>query len=144
MSGVLDPKTIKAADDFLDGDDQLEVFRDLGKRLFEVFGADQEGRVNTQLRNLQQIVVSARRLADVEDFVKNQMGKTTQASRNWRQVGDAVLQQLRRLRDQATGLSTDEARRLQLRLHLARGWVRAVVGAYLYAKARQEMTTNHA
>ena len=31
-----------------------------------------------------------------------------------------------------------------LRLHLARGWVRAVVGAYLYAKAQKEMEHSHA
>ena len=34
--------------------------------------------------------------------------------------------------------------RLLLRLHLARGWVRGVVGAYLYAKAQKEMQESHA
>jgi hypothetical protein len=111
----------------------------LGDEFFDVFGADREGRINTQVRNVQQIVVSARRLADVEDFVKNQMGKTTQASCDWRKVGDTVLKHLAQLRDRATGMTTDEGQRVALRLYLARGWVRAVVGAYLYAKARREM-----
>lgn len=137
------PLDLKPADNFLDDDQQLKNFRTLGEQLFGAFGGDKE-RISAQVRNLQQIVVSARRLADVEDFVKTQMGKTTQASRDWRKVGDAILHQLEMLREQANQLGSDENQRLQLRLHLARGWVRAVVGAYLYTKAKVEMSSSHA
>jgi hypothetical protein len=74
MSATLDLKLIDEADKYLDAEAQLTDFQKTGKKLFEVFGAD-EGRVSTQVRNLQQITVSVRRLSDVEDFVKNQMGK---------------------------------------------------------------------
>jgi hypothetical protein len=84
-------------------------------------------------------VVSATRFADIEDFVKNQMGRNAGPYREWRQVGDTILQQLRELRKAADQFTPDPGQRLLLRLHLARGWVRAVVGAYLYAKAHKEM-----
>jgi hypothetical protein len=144
MSAVLTPELLQAADSFLDTDEQHEAARQLGRRLFETFGADKEGRVSTQVRNLQQMAVSATRFADVEDFVKNQMGKKTGPSREWRAVGDEILKQLEKLRAEANQLTADEGQRLLLRLHLARGWVRAVVGAYLYAKAQKEMEQSHA
>jgi hypothetical protein len=95
------------------------------------------------VRNLQQIALSATRLADVEDFIKNQMGKTTRSSGDWRRVGGQALGQLKQLREQAQTIGSDEPQRLRVRLHLVRGWVRAVVGAYLYAKAQVEMERSH-
>lgn len=142
MSAPLELNKIKEADVFLDAEDQLKLFHELGHELFSVFGTDKEGRISTQIRNLQQIVVSARRLSDVEDFVKNQAGKTTQAAQYWRKVAARVLEHLKLLRDQANKPATDDSQRLQLRLHLARGWVRAVVGAYLFRKALSELKTH--
>jgi hypothetical protein len=148
MSAVLTPELLQAADSFLDTDEQHEAARQLGWRLFETFGADKEGRVSTQVRNLQQMAVSATRFADVEDFVKNHMGKEKLDKQKkpgpWRQTGDNILEQLKKLRAQANQLTSDEGQRLLLRLHLARGWVRAVVSAYLYAKAQKEMEQSHA
>lgn len=147
MNPVLTPELLQQADSFLDTDQQHQQAEQLGQRLFELFGADREGRVSTQIRNLQQMVVSATRFADIEDFVKNQMGKDKSSGNRagpWRQVGDEILKQLAVLRQRANELSRDEGQRLLLRLHLARGWVRAVVGAYLYAKAQKEMEASHA
>jgi hypothetical protein len=139
MSTTLDLKLIDEADKYLDAEAQLADFQRTGETLFRVFRADNEGRVSTQVRNLQQIAVSVRRLSDVEDFVKNQMGKKTGAT-PWRQVGDDILTQLAQLRAEANRIVTDEGQRLLLRAYLARGWVKAVVGAYLYAKACEEMS----
>lgn len=140
MNAILDLKLIDQADRYLDAEAQLTAFREMGEQLFDVFGADQD-RVSAQVRNLQQVAVSARRLSDIEVFVKNQMGKIS-GSDAWRNVGNGLLQQLADLRDAANRFATDEGQRLLLRLYLARGWVKAVVGAYLYAKAQREM--NHA
>jgi hypothetical protein len=96
------------------------------------------------VRNLQHVAVSATRFADIEDFVKNQMGRKAGAYREWRRVGDDILRQLGELRKAADGFVTDDGQRLLLRLHLVRGWARAVVGAYLYAKAQKEMEQSHA
>lgn len=141
MNAILDLKLIVEADKYLDSEAQLSNFRELGERLFEVFGADKDERVSTQVRNLQQIVVSVRRLSDVEAFVKNQMGKKSGAE-TWRQVGERILNHLHQLRAEADRIVDNEGQRLLMRTYLARGWVKTVVGAYLYTKAHREM--NHA
>jgi hypothetical protein len=69
------------------------------------------------------------------------MGKKS-GSDAWRKVGDEILKLIEQLRIEANRIATDEGQRLLLRAYLARGWVKAVVGAYLYAKAHEEM--NHA
>jgi hypothetical protein len=138
---------IQGADNFLDADEQLMAYGGLGEEFYEVFEAPGEERISAQVRNLQQIVVSARRLADVEDFIKNQMGKEKLDKQGrlgpWRKVGDKALQQLALLREKANSLSVNEEHRLQLRLHLARGWVRAVVGAFLFKKAQREVMASY-
>ncbi len=148
MSAVLTPDLLRQVDSFLDDDGQHEATTKLGQGLFRVFRADEKGHTSTQVRNFQQMAVSATRFADIEDFVKNQMGKEKLDNQKqpgpWRQTGDAILEQLGKLRQKATQLTNDEGQRLLLRLHLARGWVRAVVGAYLYAKAKKEMEQSHA
>lgn len=115
-------------------------FAEIGRFFFDVFGYDRSsGRISTQVRNLQQIVCSATRFADVEDFVKNQMGKTGSVGESWRDrtLGRPVLDQLGALREAAAAkdLSATPEQRLSYRLALARGWVRAVVGEYLYRVA---------
>lgn len=150
MSAVLTLELLRKADSFLDDETQYQQAADLGKQLSGAFnrGEDKEGRVSSQVRNLQQVAMSATRFADVEDFVKNQMGKEKFSKEKgpgpWRQTGDTILKQLATLREQANQLATDEGQRLLLRLHLVRGWARAVVGAYLYAKARKELEQSHA
>jgi hypothetical protein len=144
MSATLTPKQIADIDGYLD--ERHAEHEELGRQLFAVFHTDKQGKdnVSTQVRNLQQVAVSATRLADVEDFVKNQMGRTTRTTRSaqdWRRVGPDTLEALAQLRE-AAGTCCGEVgpeARLQIRLRLARGWVRAVVSEYLYQKARSEM-----
>lgn len=130
---VLSTELIRAADRYVD--ERHDQFADLGGRFFERFGSNR-GKVSTQVRNLQQIACSAARFADVEDFVKNQMGR---GDRNWKEVGSDVLEQLSQLRGDSEEIAADAADRMAVRLRLARGWVRAVVGEYLYRLARQQM-----
>ena len=114
-------------------DELHDQFVCLGAQFFNKFGSD---RGKTQVRNLQQIACSAVRFADIEDFVKNQMGK---GNRDWKAVGDEVLKQLRQLRCYSEEIATDADDRMVVRQRLARGWVRAVVGEYLYRLARSQM-----
>ena len=53
--------------------------------------------------------------------------------------GNDVLRQLSELRCHSGELDGDPARQMALRLRLARGWVRAVVGGYLYRLALEQM-----
>lgn len=144
MNPQLTPELIQKADSFLDTDRQHQAAIRLGERMYAVFTQQSKERGMAQIRKLQQIAVSATRFADIEDFVKNQMGRNAGAYKEWRQVGDEVLKQLEALRRAANDMTQDEGQRLLLRLHLARGWVRAVVGAYLYVKAQREMEPSHA
>lgn len=141
---TLTPEQTAAADRFID--EQHGRLGRLGESLFEAFRYDEnKKRVSAQVRNLQQIVCSATRFADIEDFVKNQMGKGTASARQWQQVGDTVLENLKLLRQKAAGI-VDESPDAQhaVRLRLARSWVRAVVSEYLYRIACAEMEKRHA
>ena len=130
---VLNTALIGKVDCYLD--ENHEKFSSLGRRFFDEFGSD-KGKISTQVRNLQQIACSATRFADIEDFVKNQMGK---GDKKWMALGNDVLKQLARLRKLSQDLTEDEYDRMALRLRLARGWVQAVVGEYLYRLALQRM-----
>lgn len=133
---VLRNELIRKADRYID--ENHEAFAELGGRFFEVFRYE-NNRINTQVRNLQQITCSATRFADIEDFVKNQMGKEKADQSKWKALGTEVLDDLRQLRDQSQELDNDIDNQMALRLRLARGWVRAVVGEYLYRVARDQM-----
>ena len=137
----LSPEHAKQADLYVD--QQHEHYQHMGQRLFETFNYDRNsGRINTQIRNLQQIVCSAPRFADIEDFVKNQMGRDTSSAKQWRQVGDGILKELQALRKRAAEYD-DQELQLAFRLRLARGWVRAVVSEYLYRIALDQMEHSH-
>ena len=133
---VLSTELINKVDCYLD--ENHETFSAMGQRFFDQFGSDRE-KISSQVRNLQQISCSAPRFADIEDFVKNQMGKGDKNSKKWKAVGDRVLTQLTSLREYSKKVTNDERDRMALRLHLARGWVQAVVSEYLYQRALREM-----
>ncbi len=144
MSTTLSLDLVNQADRFLDTEAQQKRAQELGDALYDAFLPDKTGRISTQIRNLEQVVVSATRFCDIEDFVKNQMGREGDAAQKWRDVGGRVLDDLHKLRAKAQELAGNEAERLLLRLHLARGWIRSVVGAYLYKKAMKQLEARHA
>lgn len=139
---VLNEKLIREADLYIEVNRQ--PFLELGKRFFEKFGYDEEkNTIRAQIRNLENITCSAVRFADIEDFVKSQMGKERTDEQNlpkWKALGGEVLQQLRQLREKSQELDVEPYIQMALRLHLARGWVRAVVSEYLYQVASHQMT----
>ena len=133
---VLSIELINKVDCYLD--ENHEEFSALGQHFFDQFRSE-KGKISAQVRNLQQIACSAPRFADIEDFVKNQMGKGDKNAKKWRSVGLDVLKTLARLRKSSEDLTDDKYDRMALRLRLARGWVRGVVGEYLYRLALREM-----
>lgn len=138
-TSVLQAESLKKADVYLD--DQYRSFEELGKQLHQVFGSEKgkKDNVSSQVRNLQQIASTATRFSDIECFIKNQMGRGSNDN-EWRRCGDSLLKSLQELRQQANQIEKDDRElQRQLRLHLARGWARAIVSAYLYQKAIQEM-----
>ena len=138
---ALSNKLIQEVDGYIDNNHG--TFSELGGRFFTVFGyIKANNRISTQVRNLQQIACSATRFADIEDFVKNQMGKEDKKEKKWRVLGDTVLKELKQLRDKSCELDADPNNQMAVRLRLARGWVRAVVSQYLYQVARDQMEDN--
>ena len=139
---VLSRELIQKTDGYIE--ENHDIFSRLGDRFFSTFGYDKEkNNISTQVRNLQQITCSATRFADIEDFVKNQMGKEKVDEQNparWRKLGDEVLDELKELREKSQKLDPDNrANQMVVRLRLARGWVRAVVSQYLYKVAQDQM-----
>ncbi len=138
---VLNNELIQKTDCYID--EHHETFSKLGESFFATFGYDpRNNRISSQVRNLQQIVCSATRFADIEDFVKNQIGKERKNAPDkteWRALGEQVLKQLRQLRAKSKELDSDPNNQIALRLRLARGWVRAVVSSYLYQTALEQM-----
>ncbi len=133
---VLNSDLIQKVDRYID--ENHKTFSELGDSFFDVFSYDKgNDRISTQIRNLQQITCSATRFADIEDFVKNQMGKEKEVK--WKRVGDSTLKKLKELRDKSQEFDSDPANQMALRLRLARGWVRAVVSQYLYRVACDQM-----
>ena len=138
---VLSSELIQKADRYID--ENHKMFSELGGQFFEKFGYDKKNnRINTQIRNLQQITCSATRFADIEDFVKNQMGKEKTDERKWKALGGNFLKQLEQLRGKSQELDADPINQMALRLRLARGWVRTVVSEYLYRVAVDQMRRN--
>ena len=149
---ALSNELIQEVDSYIDHN--RETFSELGNHFFEVFGYDREkNTIRAQIRNLQQITCSATRFADIEDFVKNQMGKENKGKPQWRNLGDDVLSGLKNLRETSQKFvpddSTDEnklaearMKQMAVRLRLARGWMRAVISQYLYRVARDQMEEN--
>ena len=146
---VLNNELIQAANRYID--ENHKDFSELGKRFFDAFSDRSNDNISTQVRNLQQIACSATRFADIEDFVKNQMGKEKKDDENprWRALGDdgqalgeEILQKLNQLREKSLELDDDAANQMALRLRLARGWVRAVVSESLYQVALAQMGGN--
>ncbi len=133
---TLSPDLVRKIEEYCDS--QHDSWLKLGEKLVRTFGYDRKTRrISTQVRNLQQTVVSATKFSDIEDFVKNQMGRESQG--NWGKVGDDVLEHLRKLRKASEELDPDPARQFAIRLRLAWAWVRAVVSQYLYEIAQQQM-----
>ncbi len=143
MSQSISIEQQRKLDRELEQPDRRAAYEQLGEALYRAFGGTEN--VSTQVRNLQQTAATARRFADIEAFVKNQMGRNTKDAKAWREpgVGQTVLDQLAELREIARQhAETDEDAQAN-RFWLARNWVRVVVGAYLYEKAVAGMPSAH-
>jgi len=86
----------------------------------------------SQVRGLENLVVSTTRFSEIINYIKNQVGKEKKENK-WRNVGEEFLSQLKSIEAKATEIAGDDpATRLEVKLRLARGWARQVVAHYLY------------
>lgn len=88
----------------------------------------------TQVRGLENLIVSTTRFSEVLNYIKNQFGKETN-DRKWLTVGPVLLGQLEELETKAKEIAPDDpAVCLEVKLRLLRGWARQVVAHYFYQR----------
>ncbi|WP_156915848.1 hypothetical protein [Desulfatirhabdium butyrativorans] len=86
----------------------------------------------SQVRGLENMVVSTSRFSEILNFIKNQAGKERKDNK-WRKAAEQMLTQLGQLEEAAANLVPDDpGRRLEVKMRLARGWIRQLVPAYLF------------
>ncbi|MFH1114075.1 MAG: hypothetical protein V1792_09165 [Pseudomonadota bacterium] len=129
--GAIERTQLRAIDQF------LEEYYEGGKtqEAGELMAVN--GMKKSQLRGLENLIVSTTRFSEIVNYIKNQVGKEKRDD-TWRKIGPKLLTQLEDLEVKAMEIAgEDPARRLQVKLHLAKGWARQVVAHYLY-KAQDE------
>lgn len=90
----------------------------------------------SQVRGLENLLVSTSRFSEIINYIKNQVGKDR---KEWQSVGPLLLDQLATIEMKAHEMAGEEpAKRLAIKLILARGWARQVVAHYLYGSGKGE------
>jgi len=87
-----------------------------------------------QARGLESLVSATTRFSEILNFIKNQAGKEKKKHEIiWGKIAGPMLSQLEYLEEKAKDLGGGNPyETLELKLKLARGWVRQVVTHYLY------------
>lgn len=94
----------------------------------------------SQVRGLENLVVSTRRFSEIVNFIKNQAGKQNKTAEKWRKVADFLLKQLDQLEAKAIELGGEDPESvLDAKLRLARGWVKQVMANYLFEQVKPEL-----
>ncbi|HLC14729.1 MAG TPA: hypothetical protein VJL89_00685 [Thermodesulfovibrionia bacterium] len=89
----------------------------------------------SQLRGLENLIVSTTRFSEIKNYIKNQTGKDKK--NQWIQVASLLLGQLDSIEDKARKISGDDVSLLlKIKMTLAQGWARQVITHYLYANTK--------
>ncbi len=121
----LAPEMTRKIDLFLE-----EIYEDsvsMGKKM--------TGLQTSQIRGLENVVISASRFSEIVNFVKNQAGKSSAKTDKitWLDFAAEMLRQLEVLQKKAHDIGGgDPETVLEIKLNLARGWAKQVVSHYLY------------
>jgi hypothetical protein len=98
------------------------------------------GLTPTQIRGLENLIVSTRRFSEIINYIKNQAGKESKKDPKWKQVAEILLEQLKALEAKGGELGGDDpALVLEAKLRLVRGWGKQVVTHYLFEQARPKI-----
>lgn len=95
---------------------------------------------HTQVRGLENLVVSTRRFSEILNYIKNQAGKSSNAAKKWQKVAGLLLNQLATLENKGKELGDEDPELImESKLRLARGWIKQVVSQYLFLNVRSEL-----
>lgn len=124
-TSVLKPEIFREIDYF------LEDFYEESKRAGNAFAAVK--MKNTQVRGLETLVASTTRFSEILNYIKNQAGKEKDKEKKWSETAPLLLEQLNTLEVRAKEISKGQPKGLlDIKLRLARGWVRQVAAQFVY------------
>lgn len=128
---VLSPETLKAIDLHLEALYESKTTIDIGQKM-----ADVEFK-SSQIRNLENLVMSTKRFSEIINFIKNQTGKDKKGK--WTLIADTLLHQLEDLEDKAKEIGKDNPSIIfEVKKRLARGWVKQIVAHYFFADLKRK------
>ncbi len=114
------------------GDSEKSETIRMGRRMADI------GFDKTQVRSLQNMTFSTSRFSEIVNYIKNQAGKD-EKKQNWFRIANDLLQQLDDLEQEASRIGKNDPELiLDVKLRLARGWVKQIVSHYLYARLLTE------
>jgi hypothetical protein len=126
---VLTPETLRAIDLHLEALYESKTTINIGQKM-----ADVELK-SSQIRNLENLVMSTKRFSEIINFIKNQTGKDKKGK--WPLIADTLLHQLEALEDKAREIGKDNPGiTFEVKKHLARGWVKQIVAHYFFADSK--------
>jgi hypothetical protein len=92
----------------------------------------------SQARGLENLTVSTSRFSEIINYIKNQAGKSAKG-KGWNIFVEEMLLKLKEIENKAREIGGDDpGTALEIKLKLARGWVKQVVAHYLYEKTREK------
>lgn len=128
---ILNPETLKAIDLHLEALYESKTTIDIGQKM-----ADVELK-SSQIRNLENLVMSTKRFSEIINFIKNQTGKDKKGK--WPLIADVLLHQLEALEDKAREIGKDNPGiTFEVKRQLARGWVKQIVAHYFFADSKKK------
>ena len=108
---------------------------DIGQKMADIKSDTKQ--FNTQIRNLENLVMSTKRFSEIINFIKNQTGKDKKGQ--WPLIADILLNQLEELEDKAREIGKDNPGiTFEVKKHLARGWVKQIVAHYFFADSKKK------
>lgn len=128
---VLSPETLKAIDLHLEALYESKTTIDIGQKM-----ADVELK-SSQIRNLENLVMSTKRFSEIINFIKNQTGKDKKGK--WLLIADTLLHQLEDMEDKSREIGKDNPGiTFEVKRQLARGWIKQIVAHYFFADLKRE------
>ncbi|MCP5109099.1 MAG: hypothetical protein GY950_37300 [bacterium] len=128
----LKPEIIKRIDLFLE-----EIYPD-SEKMGEKMAKREAALQTSQARGLENLTVSTSRFSEIINYIKNQAGKSARG-KGWNIFAEEMLLKLKVIENKAREIGgNDPGTVLEVKLGLARGWVKQVVAHYLYEKTREK------
>ena len=132
---LLSPETLKAIDLHLEALYESKATIDIGQKMADIKSDTKQ--FNTQIRNLENLVMSTRRFSEIINFIKNQTGKDKKGK--WPLIADTLLHQLEKLEDKAKEIGEENPCIIfEVKKHLARGWVKQIAAHYFFADSKRK------